>query len=182
MIKFWAVIKFLFFIYVGYLCSNPVFSQHRYDHLKRVKIEKKDLDRPAEVNLQVCINAPVVINQQFDLAPQKSLKSIAIIEQKQPVERSFSTPFKKTVSPKKSFSFESILGLKHAKNVSAVQMEKWMLAMILLYSLGLILLILCIVFVLTLSVPYLTILISILGGICIVAASIILPLGLAGVI
>jgi hypothetical protein len=159
----------------------PAYSQPRYKHLKRVKIEKQDVEKPAEVISWVVVNQPVVVQQPLKLTPQSFL--FPHINQLTP--RSSQPAIKtlpvKKFEPKRDFSFRSD-HISHTKDVDKVYMERWMLAMILLYALGLILLILTIVFTITMNSPLLIILFSILAGLCLAAASIILPLGLSGTI
>ncbi len=174
-------------------------AQQRYKHVPRTKIKKQEV--VSVENQQTITNTTT----QIMLAEEKSApvvtETAATVEENAPVVASTenvivaSTKTKSVVkhnkvekvtkkASKESFTnkVKNNSKLMDVKDVKKSNMEKWLLIMIILYAAGLFFIILGIVFLYTLFIPGLYYAFIILGALCLIAASVILPLGLAGVI
>jgi hypothetical protein len=174
-------------------------AQSRYKHVPRVKVDKKYTEKvtikekkstatattASYVNVEetntvaetpvVTENTTVASNNQEVVVANHKTKSVV---KHHPVIKT-NKKANHDAFTKKAKDNSKLMDVKDVKKSA---LEKWVLIMIILYAVGIVFLILAFVFLFALYSYALYYVFLIIGVLCLLAASIILPLGLAGVI
>ena len=166
-------------------CSIQLHAQVRYRHLPRVRIKSERIKTNDihEANLTpVLMSTPLPVSELPESGTiHLELETKSIVHN--PVKtmgRNHQSRFK--VPDAWRIRLKSNDNLDEVKDVKQTKMEKWMLAMILLYSIGLLLVIAAIIVLMGALSPIGFYILVGLGGIAIAVATLLLVLGLAGLV
>ncbi len=176
-------------------------AQSRYKHVPRVKVDRKYTEKVTvkekksanttttafinvEENNTVATETPVVTSTE-NTTVASTTEDVVIVNNK----TNNVVKHNKVVKNNKKADRDAFTNkvkdnskLLDVKDVQKTAMEKWVLIMIILYAVGIVFLILAFVFLYAIFSAALYYVFLIIGLLCLLAASIILPLGLAGVI
>lgn len=178
-------------------------AQSRYKHVPRVKVDKKYNEKVTikekkntattttasymEVEKTNTVAETPVITTSENTTVVSNTEEVVVVNNKTKTV----VKHKPVVKTNKKANHDAFTKkakdnskLMDVKDVKKSAMEKWVLIMIILYAAGILFLILAFVFLYTLTYTAIGLYYAflILGLLCLLAASIILPLGLAGVI
>lgn len=175
-------------------------AQSRYKHVPRVKVDKKyskvtntetkvaPTTTASYVNVEETntVAETPVVNASENTTVASNTEEVVVVNHKTKavVKHKMVKTNKKANHDAFTKKGKDNSKLMDVKDVKKASMEKWVLIMIILYAAGILFLILAFVFLYTLYASGVGLYYAflIIGLLCLLAASIILPLGLAGVI